>query len=103
MKAFVLTGGRSLGAVHDGMLRTLYEQDIRPDLIVGASVEAVNENLEDSLGQDPGPCQDKLGVGVSVGLVRVGELRPGEHRSDPTADLGVLPVDNRGQSLCVER
>ena len=42
MKAFVLTGGGSLGAVHAGMLRALYEQEIRPDLIVGASVGAVN-------------------------------------------------------------
>jgi len=42
MKAFVLTGGGSLGAVHAGMLRALYEQGIRPDLIVGASVGAVN-------------------------------------------------------------
>jgi len=40
MKAFVLTGGGSLGAVHAGMLRALYEQKIRPDLIVGASVKS---------------------------------------------------------------
>ena len=38
----MLTGGGSLGAVHVGMLRALYEEGIRPDVIVGASVGAVN-------------------------------------------------------------
>ena len=38
----MLTGGGSLGAVHVGMLRALYEEGIEPDLIVGASVGAVN-------------------------------------------------------------
>src|SRR5437588_12285788 len=40
--AFVLSGGASLGAVQVGMLRALYERGIRPDLIVGTSVGAVN-------------------------------------------------------------
>ena len=42
MKAFVLTGGGSLGAVHVGMLEALYERGIAPDLIVGTSVGAIN-------------------------------------------------------------
>ena len=29
--AFVLSGGASLGAIQVGMLRALYERDIRPD------------------------------------------------------------------------
>ena len=40
--AFVLSGGASLGAVQAGMLRALYEREIVPDLILGASVGAVN-------------------------------------------------------------
>lgn len=37
-----MTGGGSLGAVHVGMLQALYENDTEPDLIVGASVGAIN-------------------------------------------------------------
>lgn len=40
--AVVLSGGANLGAVHVGMLRGLIGADVRPDLIVGTSVGAVN-------------------------------------------------------------
>jgi NTE family protein len=40
--AIVLAGGASLGAVQVGTLRALYERGIAPDLIVGASVGALN-------------------------------------------------------------
>ncbi|QNG18128.1 patatin-like phospholipase family protein [Rhodococcus triatomae] len=40
--AFVLSGGASLGAVQVGMLEALWERDVRPDLIVGTSVGALN-------------------------------------------------------------
>jgi NTE family protein len=40
--AFVLSGGASLGAIEVGMLRALYEREIAPELIVGASAGAVN-------------------------------------------------------------
>jgi NTE family protein len=40
--AFVLAGGGSLGAVEVGMLQALVERRIAPDLVVGASVGAVN-------------------------------------------------------------
>jgi NTE family protein len=40
--AFVLGGGGVLGAVQVGMLRALLRHGIRPDLIVGASIGAVN-------------------------------------------------------------
>jgi NTE family protein len=40
--AFVLSGGGSLGAIQVGMLRALYERDIRPHLIVGTSAGALN-------------------------------------------------------------
>jgi NTE family protein len=40
--AFVLGGGGVLGAVEVGMLRALLEAGVRPDLIVGTSVGAIN-------------------------------------------------------------
>src|SRR3954471_13782803 len=40
--AFVLSGGASLGALHAGMLRALYEQGITADLLVGTSAGALN-------------------------------------------------------------
>ena len=40
--AFVLTGGGSLGAAQVGMLEALEERGVRPDLLVGTSVGAVN-------------------------------------------------------------
>jgi NTE family protein len=40
--AFVLGGGGVLGAAEVGMLQALFEHDIRPDLIVGTSVGAIN-------------------------------------------------------------
>ncbi|WP_285748067.1 patatin-like phospholipase family protein [Lentzea sp. NBRC 105346] len=40
--AFVLAGGGSLGAVEAGMLAALAEAGIRPDLVCGTSVGAVN-------------------------------------------------------------
>ena len=40
--AFVLGGGGILGAAEVGMLQALFEHDVRPDLIVGTSVGAIN-------------------------------------------------------------
>ncbi len=40
--AFVLSGGGSLGAVQVGMLKALFEAGVRPDLLIGTSVGAVN-------------------------------------------------------------
>lgn len=40
--AFVFSGGGSLGAVQVGMLQALTEAGIEPDLVVGASVGAIN-------------------------------------------------------------
>jgi len=39
---FVLSGGANLGSIHVGMLTALLEADIKPDLIVGTSIGAVN-------------------------------------------------------------
>lgn len=43
--AFVLGGGGVLGAVQVGMLRALFRAGIRPDLVIGTSVGAVNGAL----------------------------------------------------------
>ena len=40
--AFVLAGGGSLGAVQVGMLKALARNGIVPDLVIGASVGAIN-------------------------------------------------------------
>ncbi|MGH3976302.1 MAG: patatin-like phospholipase family protein, partial [Pseudonocardiaceae bacterium] len=41
--AIVLGGGGVLGAVQIGMLRALAEAGVRPDLVVGTSIGALNE------------------------------------------------------------
>ena len=40
--AFVLSGGLAFGAVQAGMLRAMLEAGIRPDLLIGSSVGALN-------------------------------------------------------------
>ena len=42
MIAFVLSGGGSQGALQVGALKALFEQGIRPDMVVGTSVGALN-------------------------------------------------------------
>jgi len=51
--AFVLSGGASLGAIQVGMLRALYERDIKPDVIVGTSAGALNGAYIASRPQTP--------------------------------------------------
>jgi NTE family protein len=50
--AFVLGGGGVLGAAEVGMLQALFEDQVRPDLIVGTSVGAINGAL---VAADPAP------------------------------------------------
>ncbi len=59
--AFVLGGGGVLGAAEVGQLRALVEADIRPDLVLGTSVGALNGAL---VAAHPGPDV----VGRLVGL-----------------------------------
>jgi len=42
MRAFVLSGGGSLGPLQAGALRALLEDDIRPEMVVGCSAGALN-------------------------------------------------------------
>jgi NTE family protein len=54
---FVFGGGGSLGAMQAGMLRAVYETDLRPDLVVGTSVGALNGAL---LADDPAHAVERL-------------------------------------------
>lgn len=51
--AFVLGGGGLLGAVEVGMLQALFEAGVRPDLVLGTSVGALNGAL---VATDPSPA-----------------------------------------------
>ncbi len=51
-RAFVLGGGGVLGAVEVGMLRGLLENGVRPDLVLGTSVGALNGAM---VAKDPTP------------------------------------------------
>lgn len=42
MIGFVLSGGANLGSIHVGMLQALLEAGIKPDVLVGTSIGAVN-------------------------------------------------------------
>jgi NTE family protein len=44
-RAFVLSGGGSLGAMQIGALRLLLEKNIKPDIVVGCSVGALNASF----------------------------------------------------------
>jgi NTE family protein len=56
--AFVLGGGGLLGAAEVGMLRALSEAGIRPDLVVGTSVGAINGAF---VAADPAGAAARLG------------------------------------------
>jgi NTE family protein len=55
--AFVLGGGGVHGAAEVGMLRALAERGIRPDLVVGTSIGAINGAV---LAADPGTAVARL-------------------------------------------
>ncbi|MEM9563828.1 MAG: patatin-like phospholipase family protein [Actinomycetota bacterium] len=77
--AFVLSGGGAYGAVQVGMLRALSEAGIKPDLIVGSSVGALNGIR---YAASPGDAIDALTTvwlemnraGVFGGRTRVGQF-----------------------------
>ena len=103
--AFVLGGGGVLGAAEVGMLQALFEHDIRPDLVVGTSVGAINGAV---VAADPTPgavdrlrgvWQDLAAQGVFAGslLARASTLlrtRTHLHPREPLRDLlaAHLPV-----------
>jgi NTE family protein len=67
--AYVLGGGGLLGAHEVGMLRALSEAGIRPDLVIGTSIGAVNGAF---VAADPDSAAQRLGElwrGESLGAV----------------------------------
>ncbi|SEO77490.1 patatin-like phospholipase family protein [Trujillonella endophytica] len=103
--AFVLGGGGVLGAAEVGMLRALVEHGVRPDLVVGTSVGAVNGAL---VAADPTPAaveqlrsvwEELASSGIFAGsmFARMGTLvrtRTHLHPREPLRDLlaAHLPV-----------
>src|SRR4051812_34181110 len=103
--AFVLGGGGVLGAAEVGMLQALFDHDVRPDLIVGTSVGAINGAL---VAAEPGPSaverlravwEELASQHVFAGsvLARLGTLvrtRTHLHPREPLRDLLLahLPV-----------
>ncbi len=87
--AFVLAGGGSLGAVEVGMLHALLAAGIEPNLVVGASVGAVN-------GAYLAGAPDRAGV------ERLGNIWRGMRRSSvfpAAAGRSLLALLGRAQSL----
>jgi NTE family protein len=74
--AFVLSGGASLGAIQAGMLRALYERQISPDLIVGASVGSVNGAFIASRPQTPATAIELASVWKEISRGEVFPLNP---------------------------
>ena len=69
LTGFVLGGGGVLGSAEVGMLRALLERGIRPDLIVGSSVGALNGAF---LADDPSLARVEEMVEVWTGLTNRG-------------------------------
>ena len=98
--AFVLSGGASLGAVQVGMLQALFDAGIRPDMLVGTSVGAINAAW---VGGWPDPS----------GVRKLAEIWMGLKRDDVfplgwTAAMGLLGrgkhlVPNSGLHRIIER
>ncbi|GAA5194995.1 patatin-like phospholipase family protein [Rugosimonospora acidiphila] len=96
--AFVLGGGGVLGAVEVGMLRALLQRGIRPDLIVGTSIGAVNgvlvaadptEEVTERLGRlwaSP-EAREVYGGSASRQLFRVARRGTHLHSPRPLRDM----------------
>jgi NTE family protein len=88
--AFVLGGGGNLGSIQVGMMRALFARGIRPDLIVGCSVGALNAA---AIGGDP----------TAAGVARLEDTWLGLRVDDifPTGRLtGPWMLVRRALSLC---
>jgi NTE family protein len=74
--AFVLSGGGSLGAIQVGMLRALYERGVEPDLIIGASVGALNGAFIASRPATPQTTDALAAIWGGIARSRVFPLNP---------------------------
>ncbi|WP_353827534.1 patatin-like phospholipase family protein [Agromyces sp. SYSU T0242] len=106
--AFVLGGGGVLGAVQVGMLRAVLERGIRPDLVVGTSIGAINGAI---IAADLDRALERLEAAWSSRDARVLTsgmgLRPGRAHvmsTDPLRRLleGGLEGAHRFEDLSVE-
>ncbi len=112
--AFVLGGGGLLGAGEVGMLGALLDAGIRPDLVVGTSVGAVNgaavaaDPTADAVGElrDLWLGLSTSGVYAGGALRRVGHFartRTHAHPNEPLRDLLTAQLgDRRIEDLAVE-
>jgi NTE family protein len=74
--AFVLSGGASLGAIQVGMLQALYERDVEPDLIVGASSGALNGAFIAARPQTVATAAELADIWIGLRRGRVFPLNP---------------------------
>jgi NTE family protein len=82
--AFVLSGGASFGASQAGMLEALYEYGVRPDILIGTSVGAINAAFIASRPATPSTARELQAIWR--GLTR-GQIFPANPLS---AGLGLL-------------
>jgi NTE family protein len=64
--AFVLSGGASLGALHVGMLRALFERGIAADVLIGTGLGALNAAFLASRPQTPATAAELARVWCSI-------------------------------------
>ncbi len=111
--AFVLAGGASYGAVQVGQIRALAKTDLRPDMVVGTSVGALNGTI---VAEDPESAPDRLAA-LWSSVVRedvFGKTLPTAYRLAPrvshrqqstaklhrTSDLGPKLHRSQGPAHC---
>ena len=104
--AVVLGGGGVLGAVQVGMLRALLDAGVRPDLVVGTSVGAINgavlaacpavevaDRLE-SLWRSP-DAAEVFAAGTVARLRELARTRTAAHSAEPLRRALVAQLDDR--------
>jgi NTE family protein len=74
--AFVLSGGASLGAIQVGMLHALYERQIEPDFIVGASAGALNGAFIAARSQSVATADELAQIWIELRRGKVFPLNP---------------------------
>src|SRR5687768_8099215 len=89
--AFVLSGGRSLGAVQVGMLQALAARGVEPDLLIGTSAGALNAGYVAGHGSGPAALEELAAIWARLRRRDVFPLQP--------ARLGAAAL-GRVPSLC---
>ena len=101
--AFVLGGGGVLGAVEVGMLRALFERDLRPDLVLGTSIGAFNGAL---VAQSARPRRRRAAhraVAVGEPAPRGRVRRPAAAHRPPRGRLRHPPLVRRAAAAAARR